>query len=289
MTTDLTPGPIPGADAALRRDLDEDFTPMKDTDEDLDEDLEPDEDELEQLVTAGLDPDREADDRPPLFDGDAGTLTMVQRNAMNAVVKAKFITAEEHPETWRVLVANRTLITSRLHDQYKHLHMYVDRGLAYVVDISQPVDGRKFTLLGRHRKFTREETAILAYIRHRYDVEMAAGQPAAVVERREILDHVALMQPTWLADKAAAAKRGTASLDRVMEKFGLLTVVPGEEQTYRIHRAIELFLGLEDVRRLDAAFRAQYADARTDPSQIDPEAGPGPGDGAEPEEGLFDE
>jgi hypothetical protein len=230
-------------------------------------------DEIAALIDSGLDSDREPLDRPPLFDGDTGSLSLVQRNAMNAVVKARFISAEDNAETWRALVDNRLVIASRLHDQYKHLHIDIDRGLSYAVDISQPDEGRPFTLLGRRRTFTREETAILAYARHRYSVEISSGQPAALVERREILDHVALMQPAWLPDKSAADKRAGAALDRVIEKYGLLVPVQGEETNLRIHRAIELFLTLDDVRRLDAAFRAHYKDIRGEKPDFSADAG----------------
>lgn len=227
-------------------------------------------DAVDAIIKAGLDPDSDPLDRPPLFDEDTGVLTLEQRNSINALVKARFITRDERPEVWRTLMAHRKIITSRLHEQFKHLHVFPERGMAYAADVSQPEDGRKFVLLGTARKFTREETAILVYLRHRYNVEMAAGQPVAVVEKSEIIEHVEQMQPQW-GNKSAATKRIVSSLERVSSKFGLLPNVPGSPDTYRIHPAIEMFLSLEDVRRLDEAFRTFYADASTNP-QDHPEA-----------------
>jgi hypothetical protein len=218
----------------------------------------------EQALYAGLDPERETDADLPLFDEDTGTLTMAQRNAMNAVSKERFITEDDQPEIWRTLLAHRRLITSRLHDQYKHLRIYPERGLACASDVPQPTEGRRFVLLGKARRFTREETAVLVYMRQRYDVEMAAGQPVAVVDRREIVDHVLNMQPSWLGDKVAVERRINAALERITANFGLLAAVPGETDRFRIHRAVEVFLGLDDVQRLDAAFRAQYEHGQPD-------------------------
>ncbi|MBM7508512.1 hypothetical protein JOE61_002326 [Nocardioides salarius] len=272
-------------------DLDrDDESVLEDESVELDDSEEDSDEAVDAIITAGLDPDADPLDRPPLFDEDTGVLTLEQRNTINALVKARFITRDERPEVWRTLMEHRKIITSRLHEQFKHLHVYPERGMAYAADVSQPEDGRKFVLLGTGRKFTREETAILVYLRHRYNVEMAAGQPVAVVEKSEIIEHVEQMQPQW-GNKSAATKRIVSSLERVSSKFGLLPNVPGSPDTYRIHPAIEMFLSLEDVRRLDEAFRTFYADSSTNPEDH-PEAfsaGASLGDTDDEDEVLLDE
>lgn len=60
-----------------------------------------------------------------MFEGDTSFLFPEQRQCLHALLKHRYISAEQHPTQWAALMENETLIRGRLHDLF--LELEVDR------------------------------------------------------------------------------------------------------------------------------------------------------------------
>jgi DNA-binding transcriptional ArsR family regulator len=183
------------------------------------------------------------------FAGDRGVLDPEVRRVLVRVLQRRFLLAERHREDWRVLVDNRGIIESRLHDLFVRLVVDTDRGVAYKEQV-RPDDcvATDVPILLRDEAYTRTETLVLVYLRTVWQRESTAGETAARVDVEEVEQTVL----TYFTDGDGDIARRQRSVRKALERLRQEGLVDEEsEGRYRVSPLVEIVLSAEKLRELD--------------------------------------
>jgi len=192
-----------------------------------------------------------------VFDGDQGTLELVQRQTLTRILKQRYITPKQYPLEWRTMLDHRDLIRSRLNDLMLDLHIDLDREVAYKLQVE--IDDTPTPRLLTDRGYNREETIILWFLRTRLRSERSAGVETAIIDRGEIIERVADFRPPHATDQAQDRRAVETALGRIIESRVLIKTADTER--LEISPVLETLMPLETLSQLaDWLIRANSDD-----------------------------
>lgn len=183
--------------------LDEDFQSPDSTFSDLDDDFLIDDDPGESTLA--------------VFEGDTGGLSLVQRRALIALLKNRFISSSLNPAEWRVVREDPAPIKSRLNDLFLDLHVDLSYEVAFKRQAASDSGTREFPTLLHDIPYTREETIALVFVRHRFQSERAAGHEDVTIERDDLVAHVASFRPSHATDRSGDRSRTDKAIENLMK------------------------------------------------------------------------
>jgi len=184
-----------------------------------------------------------------LFEGDEGRLDELQRRAFVALLRHSYISARTHADEWRAVLDAEYQLRSRLNDLFLELHVDRDREVAWKRQARSESQRRGFPTLLRDVPYTREETIVLVYLRMRLRADARPGPDQVVVDRAEILGHVAGFRPATATDKTRDEGRVAKAIDRLVTARVLLKT--SDPDRFRIASVVEVMLPLERLLELD--------------------------------------
>lgn len=206
---------------------------------------------------------------PSLWDGDEGTLTDKQRDALVVLLKHEYISTDTNRREFKTLVENPSPIRSMLNNLYLDLHIDAVREIAY----KRPAraEGRKFRTILYDTSYNREETILLAFLREQVRAQGAAGATHVFVDAADMQEYVARFRPQHDTDEAGG-RRKVENAIASLKKSKLITAPDPSEDRFQISRAIETLLPVERLKTLLDALRAQRQTATsTDVASIEAE------------------
>jgi hypothetical protein len=211
------------------------------------DDLEGVEVEAESMDVFG---DDEADPETSLalFEGDAGGLSLEQRRALVALLKNNYISARHHPAEWRVLRQDPMPIKSRLNDLFLELHLDLQHEVAFKRQAVADGGGREFPTLLYDRSYTREETILLVFLRHRFQSEQAAGHDDVTVERDDLIDHVASFRPAHATNRSGDSDKAANAVETLAK--AKILIKTNDPARLRISPVIAVLLPLPRLHEL---------------------------------------
>ncbi|WP_144758706.1 DUF4194 domain-containing protein [Curtobacterium sp. 9128] len=184
-----------------------------------------------------------------LFEGDEGRLDEPQRRALVALLRHSYISARTHADEWRAVLDAEFQLRSRLNDLFLELHVDRDREVAWKRQARSESQRRGFPTLLRDVPYTREETIVLVYLRMRLRADARPGPDQVVVDRSEILGHVAGFRPATATDRTRDEARVAKAVDRLVTARVLLRT--SDPDRFRIASVVEVLLPLERLLELD--------------------------------------
>ncbi|SFC66733.1 protein of unknown function [Nocardioides terrae] len=204
-----------------------------------------------------------------LWEGDEGGLDFAQRRCLVMLLKQRFISARTHPRDWQVLVEHTRVIESRLNDLFLELAVDHGREVAWKRQAKGEA-GDRFPTLLYDAAWSREETILLVHLRDRLRAGAAAGDGRVLVDRDDLVDHVATFRPPHATDEAGDEKRARNAITS-LAKAGLL--IPGShEDRFEVSEAVEPLLPLELLTELlEALRRANGSEAEDRADEVDAE------------------
>ena len=185
-----------------------------------------------------------------LFEGDEGRLDELQRRAFVALLRHSYISARTHADEWRAVLDAEYQLRSRLNDLFLELHVDRDREVAWKRQARSESQRRGFPTLLRDVPYTREETIVLVYLRMRLRADARPGPDQVVVDRAEILGHVAGFRPATATDRTRDEGRVAKAIDRLVTARVLLKT--SDPDRFRIASVVEVLLPLERLLELDS-------------------------------------
>lgn len=197
-----------------------------------------------------------------LFSGDEGTLDALQRRVLVLLLKQRFMTSESHNAEWKTLIANPTIIRSRLHDLFLELVIDPERQVAFKRQVAAEGSGRPFPTLLYDSAWKREETILLVYLRSKARAEQAAGVTRVYVDRVDMLEDIAQHRAASDTDLALAGRRAKNAIDSLFSAGLLIGKSDGER--YEISRAIDALLPMETLKSLQ-----EWLQKQNDPDTAD--------------------
>lgn len=203
-----------------------------------------------------VDPIPMEEDPGEYFAGDRGVLDPAVRRVLVRLLQRRFVLADRNPDDWKVLLENQSVVESRLHDLFVRLIVDVDRGVAYKQQVRS--DELEVPILLRDEAYTRAETLVLVYLRTVYQREATAGEGSARVDVEEVEQTVLSYFAESDGDQARRQRAVRAALGRLRHE-GI--VEEESEGRFRISPLVEIVLGAERLRELEAWLREQSAQA----------------------------
>lgn len=204
---------------------------------------------------------------PSVFEGDTGKLTLDQRLCLNALLKRPYISAEKQPAHWEVLLAEEPSIRSTLNDLL--LDLRVDRAHEVAYKMSVPtnlwVSPSKAHTLVESKRFSREESILLMYLRREYRAQQ--GQDAfPVVNHQDIRDHISKYLP-YASNDAARAQQTADTTVKSLVRMELLSETAAGSGNYRILPIIEPLLPVESLEKLKTWMEQQVSHEESSDAQ----------------------
>jgi len=191
-----------------------------------------------------------------LYPGDTGTLPLEARRALVQLLSGPSLDGRRHGRLWPALIQHRAAIESRLADLFLELVVDTDLQTAFV---RQADTGELDTpILLRRKPLTFLESVLLLYLRGLLaDAELRGER--AVVERDEMMAHLALYEPHLNTDHAGYEKRCRAAIEKVKGK-NLLTAIRGSEGRFEIAPTLKLLFSAEQVAQLARSYQVLLGD-----------------------------
>ena len=148
-----------------------------------------------------------------LFEGDEGGLSLDQRRTLVALMKNRYISAASNPAEWRTLVEDPAPIKSRLNDMFLDLHLDRHHEVAFKRQATPEGGGRAFPTLLHDIAYSREETILLVFLRHRFQSDLAAGHEHVIVDRDDLIEHVAHFRPGHATDRSGDERKASNAIE----------------------------------------------------------------------------
>ena len=202
----------------------------------------------------------------PLFDGDIGQLPESVRRVLMMLLKRRYLSADDHPREWELVVTHEPLLRSRLNDLFFQLEVNSEYDVAFKRQAVSET-GDKYPTLVADQTYSREETLLLFTLRRMLRSGQQQGQDAVFVDKRDLLDEVANFRLPSATDRSKDKRTAANAVDSLLRQD--LLVKTNQVDRYRIPIVIEVLLPARELSRIDAWLTAQLA-AETDPGE-DPE------------------
>lgn len=182
----------------------------------------------------------------PLFDGDTGVLPVELRRTMVSILKKRYISAEQHPSDWRILIDNEAQLTSRFHDLFLHLVIDRDRAVAYKRQAHPDSGTATFPTLLFGQAYTREETILLVKMR----MLLRGSHPGdpVFVDSSELMDELASFRPPDTTNHVAAERTEKKAIEK-LEQLNLL-LPTAERDRFQVAPIIEALLSVARLGEL---------------------------------------
>ncbi|MCS6582503.1 MULTISPECIES: DUF4194 domain-containing protein [Curtobacterium] len=210
-----------------------------------------------------------------LFEGDEGRLDEHQRRALVALLRHSYVSSRTHPDEWRAVLDAEYQLRSRLNDLFLELHVDRDREVAWKRQARSESQRRTFPTLLRDLPYTREETIVLVYLRMRLRADARPGPDQVVVDRSEILGHVAGFRPATATDRTRDEGRVAKAIERLVTARILIRT--SDPDRFRVASVVEVLLPLERLLELDTWLRTTTAQGEATTSGGEPTDGDDPG------------
>lgn len=192
-----------------------------------------------------------------LFEGDEGRLDDRQRRALVALLRNSYVSARTHADEWRAVLDAEHQLRSRLNDLFLELHVDRDREVAWKRQARSESTRRGFPTLLRDVPYTREETIVLVYLRMRLRADTRPGPDQVVVDRSEILGHVAGFRPATATDRTRDEGRVAKAIERLVT--GRILLRTTDPDRFRVASVVEVLLPLDRLLELDTWLRSRAA------------------------------
>lgn len=204
-----------------------------------------------------------------MFEGDSSTLYPEQRRCLHALLKNRFISEDQHPDHWAVLMENEGTIKGRLNDLFLDLH--IDRQL-HVAFKRQAVSdsGEALPTILRDTAHTKEETIMMVFLRRRLFAHRQDGDEVVFVDREALLEEVAGQRPEHSTNRSLDQSRASKAIDNLVAASVLLKT--RDVDRFRISPIIEVLMPIE---RLEALWRWFTVENGKDPDTVRKNSGAG--------------
>lgn len=204
----------------------------------------------------------------PLWSQDRGMLAENSRRALLELLRGPYLSGARRPQLWAALVADESVLRSRLHDLF--LDLVIDHEYEFAFTRKVETDDLDVPAALRSETLTFLDTAMLLVLRQL--LLAAAGEHRVIVSRDDVAEQLAVYRQH--SDESTWTKRVNSSWQKMLTRFLVLQKV--EEDRAEISPVLRLMVDSKTA----AAFTELYtslAEPSADEAQED-EFGPGSAD-----------
>lgn len=187
-----------------------------------------------------------------LYPGDVGELRLETRRVLVQLLLGPALDGRRQSKLWPILVRDEVIIRSRLAELFLDLIIDRDQQVAFtrqadVGDLDRPV-------LLRRSPLTFIDSVLLLFLRQQLTFADTRGE-RAVVDVREIGEHLNLFERSASTDHAGFGKKVKSSIEK-MKKNSILQTIGGSEERYEISPTLKLLFSAEQIQALTSQYDA---------------------------------
>lgn len=189
----------------------------------------------------------------PLFEGDTGTVRGETRRCLVALLSGPSVDGRRQPALWQVLLRDRRLLQSRLHDMFLDVVVDVEQQVAFIRQVTSD-DGADIPILLRRQQLTFIDSALVLFLRQRL-TEADCANERAVVSMQDMADHLSVFEKANNTDGARFDKQCVAAIEKC-KQLNLIRPIRASDGRFEVSPTLKLLFGAEDIQALIGAYAA---------------------------------
>jgi hypothetical protein len=199
------------------------------------------------------------DDGPP----DTG-LPEPARRALVYLLMNRYIFRNRHRAVWEGILSSENEIRSRLNEMY--LDLVVDREAE--VAFKRQQDGEDTPrVLRREKALTRDASFVLIFLRREYAFADPDDGPV-IVTRDQIGEFLRAYSEDGDGDGARFSRRVDTAINALVKPWQILEPDPAADYLFTVSPVIVPLIGVDEMRRFEAAFRKAAAGSGAPPDDV---------------------
>ncbi|GGL86166.1 MULTISPECIES: DUF4194 domain-containing protein [Micrococcaceae] len=191
-----------------------------------------------------------------LWSGDSGELAAGSRRVLVQLVKGPYLSAERHPEAWKVLLTDTAALRSRLADLFLDLVLDESLGVAFVRNA--PQGETEAPQVVRTMPLTFMDSALLLFLRR--ELLRGSGATRVFIGRDEVYDHLNSYRAADTTDEAGFRKRVDSAWTKML-KHSLLVRTDTEDRV-EISPILRLVFSTEQIQAVQDEYQRLAGHAR---------------------------
>lgn len=189
----------------------------------------------------------------PLFEGDTGELKAETRRCLVALLSGPSVDGRRQPALWQVLIRDRRILQSRLHETFLDLVVDIEQQVAFIRQITSD-DGDGFPILLRRQQLTFIDSALVLLLRQRL-TEADSANERAVVSAQEMTDHLSVFEKANNTDGVKFDKQCIAAVEKC-KHLNLIRPIRASEGRFEVSPTLKLLFSAEDIQALIGAYES---------------------------------
>ena len=156
-----------------------------------------------------------------LFPEDTGTCPLGVRHAIAALIKRRYISADEDKVAWEGLMSNPELVRSRLADALLLLRINMQIGIALAQQVEFEDDTIPYKIKSINY-FNNIQSVLMCQLVTKYFATTAAGQSLVWIEEEEMYEYMTrLFEDTPDVAASQTAMKNAMVRNRYLKEFGV--------------------------------------------------------------------
>ncbi|UWE15648.1 DUF4194 domain-containing protein [Herbaspirillum huttiense] len=186
-----------------------------------------------------------------MFSGDTGELRPETRRCLVALLSGPSIDGQRQPSLWAIVVRDRKILQSRLHEIFLDLVVDLEQQVAFIRQISSE-DGESFPILLRRQQLTFIDSALVLCLRQRL-TEADSANERAVISLQEMTDHLSVFEKAENNDGVRFDKQCLAAIEKV-KALNLIRPIRASDGRFEVSPTLKLLFSAEDIQMLANAY-----------------------------------
>lgn len=207
-----------------------------------------------------------------LFEGDTGAIKGETRRCLVALLSGPSVDGRRQPALWRILVRDRRLLQSRLHEMFLDMVVDTEQQVAFIRQVTSD-DGIEIPILLRRQQLTFIDSTLVLFLRQRL-TEADCADERAVVSKQDMTDHLSVFEKANNTDGARFDKQCGAAIEKC-KQLNLIRPIRASDDRFEVSPTLKLLFGAEDIQALIGAYASLGAASPDDdtaegaPSDVD--------------------
>ena len=183
------------------------------------------------------------------------------RRALVSLLMNRYICRARHRIAWEGILTSENELRARLDEMY--LDLIVDHEAEVAFKRQQDGDDVP-RVLRREKAMTRDASFVLIFLRREYAFADPDDGPV-MVTREQIGEFLRAYREDGASDDARFSRRVDAAINALIKPWQILEPDPAVDYLFTISPVVVPLVGVDEMRRLEAAFRQAAADSGSSP------------------------
>jgi hypothetical protein len=197
------------------------------------------------------------------------------RRALVSLLMHRYISKSRHRLAWEGILASEHDLRARLDEMF--LDLIVDHEAEVAFKRQQEGDDVP-KVLRREKALTRDASFVLIFLRREYAFADPDDGPV-VVSREQVSEFLRAYREDGDGDDARFSRRVDAAINALIKPWQILEPDPAADFLFTVSPVVVPLIGVDEMRRLEGAFREAASGPVASPSPAGDDAGADDGDG----------